>query len=249
MLGSRTYAQPVDREAILAQVKRCAEENGGVPLGRRRFEERTDIYERHWLGRYWLKWNDLVCEAGYEPNSMNSAYGDEQLLGHLAVLARKLGHFPTAAEMRFERNTNPDFPSSKTFGRFGTKIEQTQRLIQYCISHDELADVVQTCRASLDMPVTQPEPEVEAAKTGWVYLLKSGGFYKIGLSNDVGRRVYELGIQLPEKLVAVHRIETDDPRGIERYWHQRFAHKRMNGEWFKLDRADVAAFKRRKGFM
>jgi hypothetical protein len=65
----------------------------------------------------------------------------------------------------------------------------------------------------------------------------------------VGRRSYEVALQLPERLEVVHEIETDDPEGIERYWHQRFASKRTNGEWFLLTDADVTAFKRRKAFM
>ena len=76
--------------------------------------------------------------------------------------------------------------------------------------------------------------------------MKSGRYYKLGRSNAAGRREYELSIQMPEKLSTVHTIRTDDPVGIEAYWHQRFEAKRQNGEWFDLCAADVKAFKRRK---
>jgi hypothetical protein len=79
-----------------------------------------------------------------------------------------------------------------------------------------------------------------------VYLIKSGRFYKIGRSNAAGRREYELAIQLPEEVRTIHVIRTDDPSGIEAYWHKRFEAKRRKGEWFALDAADVAVFKRRK---
>ncbi|MFO0823660.1 MAG: GIY-YIG nuclease family protein [Gemmataceae bacterium] len=90
------------------------------------------------------------------------------------------------------------------------------------------------------------QPQESEAAMGYVYLIKMGRYHKIGMTNSVGRREYELNLQLPERAELVHVIATDDPAGIEAYWHNRFKDKNTNGEWFTLDAADIAAFKRRK---
>ena len=63
--------------------------------------------------------------------------------------------------------------------------------------------------------------------------MKSGKFYRIGRTNKLDRRQYEVGVQLPEEYQRVHSIQTDDPSGIEAYWHNRFhGDKRLNGDGF-----------------
>lgn len=73
-----------------------------------------------------------------------------------------------------------------------------------------------------------------------------GKKYKIGYSKAALTRASTVSGLTPDGSEIIHLIRTDDMRGIEAYWHNRFSEKRGNGEWFALSAADVAAFKRRK---
>ena len=82
---------------------------------------------------------------------------------------------------------------------------------------------------------------------GFVYLVKGHpGEYKIGRTNLIDRRLSELGATASIEQELIHEIKTDDPAGIESYWHRRFKEKRMKGEWFKLSPTDDKTFKRWK---
>jgi len=59
-------------------------------------------------------------------------------------------------------------------------------------------------------------------------------------------REREFAIQIPVLPKTIHKIETDDPAGVEAYWHKRFDEIRGEGEWFDLSPEDVKAFKRWK---
>lgn len=238
----------VTKDHILGEIKRTAEANGGRPLGRQRFYAETGIKETDWSGKYWVRWSDALREAGYSPNQFQSAYDEQFLLDKLAAFIQELGYFPVTAELKLKARRDSEFPSHNTFARFGGKAKLAARLVDFCQSHDGYEDVVAICA-----PISsKSEPEeirnaIEGFETfGSVYLLKSGRYYKIGRTNSVGRRERELAIQLPERAVILHSIKTDDPAGIESYWHARFKDNRKNGEWFELSASEVAAFRRRK---
>ena len=73
-------------------------------------------------------------------------------------------------------------------------------------------------------------------------MCKSGKYHKIGHSNAPGRRGYELGLSLPEGIKPVHEVLTDDPAGVEKYWHNRFSEKRVRGEFFNLPIEDYMPY-------
>lgn len=238
----------MQREHVLAEIRRTAEANGGAPLGRARFEAETGIREADWLGRHWARWGDALAEAGYPPNELQGRYEDDAVLASLVGEIRRLGRMPTSAELSLRRRGDRTFPSRNVFDRFGPKAAWPKRVAAFCAGRPECADVLAiVAPLVVEGPVAPAEEAGEDAPVyGFVYLLKSGRHYKIGHTLDVGRRRYDLAIQLPEAVAEEHAIRTDDPPGIERYWHARFADRRKNGEWFELTRADVAAFKRRK---
>ncbi len=238
----------VTKAHILDEIKRTAEANGGQPLGRQRFYTETGIKETDWSGKYWVRWNDALREAGYSPNQFQSAYDDKFLLEKLADFVQELGHFPVYAELQLKRRQDPEFPSPKTFARFGGKAKLAARLVAFCQQHGAHEDVVNICApiSSNSVPEAARNATEGFETFGFVYLLKSGRYYKIGRTNAVGRRERELAIQLPEPAAVVHSIKTDDPAGIESYWHARFKDRRKNGEWFELSASDVTAFRRRK---
>ena len=156
---------------------------------------------------------------------------------------RALGHVPTCREIKLRRRSDPTVPSDQTFeAHFGRRKDLISKMHAYCLDHPEHHDVLKI------LDDAHIRPTLDLARAGapeaHVYLLRSGRFYKIGHTNSVGRRMRELSIQLPESAVTVHTIATDDPQGVEAYWHRRFADRRMNGEFFALAANDVRAFKR-----
>jgi hypothetical protein len=152
--------------------------------------------------------------------------------------------------MKIKSRNSDEFPTEKSFRHFGGKQKLATRLLRHSVERG-YEDVARLCTPFAATDGQPEEAEVPrgpsvAEDLGFVYMMKSGKFYKIGRTNALGRRHRELAIQLPEQARVVHSIKTDDPAGIEEYWHKRFQERRKNGEWFELSATDVAVFRRRK---
>jgi hypothetical protein len=239
----------VTKDQVLSEIRRTAQGNGGVALGQQAFFSETGIKISDWRGRYWAKWGDAVREAGFEPQEWRSKHDDDAVLGKVAAFVTDIGRFPTVAELQLKRRGDVGFPSKGVFNRLGPRRRLAQRVVEFCDRHPGYDGVRAVCLPIATETGDDDERIVgdeEQTADGFVYLLKSGRFYKIGRTNAPGRRERELQIQLPEPAKTVHEIRTDDPVGIEDNWHRRFTDRRMNGEWFELTTADVGAFKRRR---
>lgn len=232
------------KDDILEEIRRTAKENGGIPLGFKRFEDETGIKGIDWR-KYWARFGDAQREAGFEANTLKTAYSDEYIFEKFISLTRELGKLPVKGELIVKRYNDPEFPTHNTFFRLGTKQKFLNKLLKYSQSKG-YADIINMCCVVLEKGNVE-EGQDETLKEiaiGSVYLAKSGRYYKIGRTNSMGRRHHEITILLPEGLSLIHEIKTDDPSGIEAYWHRRFELKRKKGEWFDLSSIEVKAFKR-----
>lgn len=238
-----------DRQQILAEIKRLAVDNGDQAPGRQAFARATGVRMSDWYPHIWLRWGDALTEAGYPPNQLQTKASDEVLIAKYIDLVRELGRFPVEGEIRRKAREDGSFPSHTAFNRFGGKTKLLEAIISYCRKASGFEDVLALCVERENIAAraagTRPEREPKVA-IGFVYLMKSGPHYKIGRTNSVGRRGSELAIKIPVPPKTIHSIETDDPIGVEAYWHKRFADKRGEGEWFALSQEDVKAFKRWK---
>lgn len=72
-----------------------------------------------------------------------------------------------------------------------------------------------------------------------VYVVKAGGFYKIGISNNVQERIKSIQTGNHQKVKFQMSVLVNDAHKLERKLHAKFASKRVKGEWFSLNESEV----------
>lgn len=233
------------RDFIPQEIQRSASKNGGQAPGQKLFAKETAIAEHQWRGRYWARWGDALTEAGFQPNDWNGKLDSGEVLNGIARAVQAFGRMPTRDELSLHRKVDTAISSDQAIRRhFGPRDEIVEALAKRAADDPMYADIAPRLPAVNPAPAT-PSPSSKTVE-GFVYLIKSGDFYKIGRSDDAERRFKQITIALPDKAELFHTIRTDDPPGIEAYWHRRFVDRRANWEWFKLTSQDIAAFKKRK---
>ena len=202
----------------------------------------SGIPQHHWYGKIWPRWSDALADAGLGGNELQGRFDSAEVLRKVVEATTQLGRVPTTPEMKILRLADNEFPNPKTVAaHFGNRTELIEVVRSHCSQNPNLSHLLE----QLPEPPKTQRPIGKLA-TGWVYLLKSGPHYKVGRSETLEKRIRQISIALPESVTLVHAIETDDPVGIEAYWHRRFAPQRLNGEWFKLGTSELSAFRRRK---
>jgi hypothetical protein len=121
-------------------------------------------------------------DAGFQPNQLTTARTREDLLSNLAALVRELGHFPVEGEIRLKHRSDRRFPSHSTFGKFGGVRALSAELERFCRGRGDV-DLAELCAAAAKTGDAKDAENVTEdlvpAELGYVYLMKSGRFFKL----------------------------------------------------------------------
>jgi len=235
------------QDEVHAQIRRLASQRGGK-LSMRAFFSETGVSDQWLRTQPWFAgWNDLMSRLGIEPQQFSNARIPlGELAKSVASLSVELGKWPTEDDIRRARRRDPSFPGLDAIRPF----RRSGALAATVVAIADEQPALHAARSYAEPHLVREPAEVDehtsARIQGYVYMIRSGRRYKIGKSTDPSRRFREVKLELPEEAHQIHAIPTDDPAGIEAYWHRRFAAKRVRStEFFELSAEDVRAFRRR----
>ncbi|MBX0315225.1 GIY-YIG nuclease family protein [Planococcus glaciei] len=88
-------------------------------------------------------------------------------------------------------------------------------------------------------------PELPGKAPGYVYFVQEhmNGTFKIGKTKNVEKRMNIFGVKLPFENKLIYLIKTGNHHQTEAAFHKHFADKRLEGEWFALNKEDLAWIK------
>lgn len=114
-------------------------------------------------------------------------------------------------------------------------------LLKYAFGELEVThqERVFTLSMTGDEGIAEPREVLRNDRSGFVYVLHSNGLYKIGHSKYVDKRIEQISPVMPYPVELVIAFAADDRYALEGELHQRYASKRLRGEWFALNSQDL----------
>ena len=76
-------------------------------------------------------------------------------------------------------------------------------------------------------------------KPDGLYIIKTGSYYKIGITQDIKSRIKNIETHNPFKPELIFYEKIPESHKIEKLLHLKYKHKNIKDEWFKLSRKDV----------
>lgn len=117
-------------------------------------------------------------------------------------------------------------PENKTDNT--TVILQSQKIYLFESNQEELEKIIDS-----------PYPEGKAP--GYVYFVQEhmNGTFKIGKTKHIEKRMNLFNVKLPFENKLIFLIKTGNHHQTEVAFHKHFSNKRVEGEWFTLNREDI----------
>lgn len=235
----KTKKKPTRRE-IVREIQAMAAANGGKIPARETFARESGIPVHYWRGVFWSNWSEALQESGFKRSPAWRT--DEELLDEYGKYALELKRLPTAPDLRLRSQKKRTSKWGTYSARFGGRDGLHLRLRTHWKGKKRGKEILKLCA---NRPVRRARGTDMPIVPGYVYLMRCGELYKIGKAENVEVRYKELVGLVPQELVILHRIKTDDSYGVETYWHKRFRKKWVKGEWYRLEREEVKVFCRR----
>lgn len=214
------------RKHIVDEIRRLAEAKDGQPPGKLMFARQTGIREHQWSGVLWARWSDALAEAGYEGNTLQGRFDTSDVLTKIIEACRHYGRITTVSEMKLYQRNDLDFPSKGAIAsHFPTKVELFAAVAQRASQGAAFRDIAAMLPGERkgDTSYRARGPKISE---GYVYLLKSGNYYKISQSNDLERCVKKIWLALPDAATSYQL-----PHALTAFAHVRDAMEVMSSGW------------------
>jgi hypothetical protein len=236
------------QKQIIGEYKKLKLKLGRSPKSKEFYHE-TSITPYHLENAFGSNpYTKLQQEVGDEPRKFGTkGRTKDEFFQVYGKVVRDLKDIPAISTWRNRKES----PRPTSYARV-LKINWSQMplaFIDWANDKPEWADVVNICTSHCkENNLFSERTEVLTTSYGYVYLIKANrkGHYKIGKTGSTGGRASQLSQLDPYDRRYEHVLETTDPFGLEKYWHQRFKDKRINidKEIFELSKEDIEAFKK-----